>query len=78
MANEVKKTEKAGEPVINAKEIQKKAAKENKKIKLTDRMNLEITQDSGHYKKGQRINPHRIYGQALVHNGIAKEVKDEE
>jgi len=72
------KTEKekaSAEPVgsaIDAKGIQKKAAQEKRVIKLNDRIPLIILKDHKQYKKGQKIAPHRIYGEALLEDGIAE------
>lgn len=62
-------------PAFEAKTIQKEAAKKSKEIKLNDRIELEIIADSGFYKKGQIVKPHRIYGEEMIKNGFAKEVK---
>ena len=45
-------------------------------IRYADRVKLEIIQETRHYKVGQIINPHKVMGEALVKQGIAKEVKD--
>jgi len=45
-------------------------------IRYADRVKLEIIQATRHYKEGQIINPHKVMGEALVKQGIAKEVKD--
>lgn len=72
---ETKEKNKPETPAFSSKEVGKAAGKAERKIRMNDRMNLEITQDSGHYKKGQLISPHRVYGEAMVNSGIAKEVK---
>lgn len=45
-------------------------------IRYADRVKLEIVTDTRHYKVGQIITPHKVMGEALVSQGIAKEVKD--
>ena len=44
-------------------------------ISYADRIKLEIVKDTRHYKVGQIINPHRVMGEALIKQGIAKGVK---
>jgi len=48
------------------------------KIKFTDRLAVEITQDTRYYKKGQIINPHKVKGLALIEQGIAKKYVEKE
>lgn len=45
-------------------------------IRYADRVKLEIIKDTRHYKAGQIITPHRVMGEALVKQEIAKEVKE--
>lgn len=46
-------------------------------IRYNDRVKLVINQDTRHYKEGQIITPHKVMGEALVKQGIAKEYKEE-
>lgn len=59
---------------MNVSKIQKEAAKEGRKVHLNDRVKLEVLKDSGHYRKGEVINPHKIYAEALIKNEIAKAI----
>jgi hypothetical protein len=45
-------------------------------IRYADRVKLEIVQDTRHYKAGQIITPHKVMGEALIKQGIAKEYKE--
>lgn len=45
-------------------------------IKYGDRKRVEIVKKTKHYVVGQVINPHKIMGEALIKQGIAKEAKD--
>jgi hypothetical protein len=60
---------------MNSKEMLKRNAKAERKIKYGDRINLEVISDTKHYKKGQIINPHVVMGEQLIKDKIAKEVK---
>jgi hypothetical protein len=42
-------------------------------VKYKERKRVEIIADTKHYKVGQIINPHKIMGEALIEQGIAKE-----
>jgi len=44
-------------------------------IRYKDRLKVEIVAPTKHYKVGQVINPHKIMGEALINQGIAKAVK---
>lgn len=44
-------------------------------IKYGDRKKVEIVKETKHYKVGQIITPHKIMGEALIKQGIAKEAK---
>ncbi len=44
-------------------------------IKYGDRKKVQIIKATKHYKVGDIINPHKIMGEALIDQGIAKEVK---
>ncbi len=45
-------------------------------IKYGDRKKVEIVRATKHYHVGQVINPHKIMGEALIKQGIAKEAKE--
>lgn len=44
-------------------------------IKYGERKKVEIVKATKHYHVGQVINPHKIMGEALISQGIAKEAK---
>lgn len=44
-------------------------------IRYAERKRVEIVKATKHYKVGQKINPHKIMGEALIKQGIAKEAK---
>ena len=48
------------------------------KIKYNERLAVEITEDTRFYRKGQIINPHKVKGEALIKQGIAKKYVAEE
>jgi len=60
---------------VDSKKLLKNLANEKVKIKFNDRIKLEVLNDTKFYKKGQVINPHRTFGDQLVKQKIAKEVK---
>lgn len=60
---------------VNSKDMLKKAAKEQRKIKLNDRVKLEIVKATKHYREGQIIEPHRVFAEQLINDKIAKEAK---
>lgn len=45
-------------------------------IKYGERKKVEIVKATKHYSVGQVINPHKIMGEALIKQGIAKEAKE--
>jgi len=45
-------------------------------IRYADRKKVEIIKATKHYHVGQIINPHKIMGEALIKQGIAKEAKE--
>ena len=59
---------------VDSKKLLKSLANQRRKIKLNDRIKLEILTDTKHYKKGQVIEPHLVFGEALIKQKIAKEV----
>lgn len=44
-------------------------------VKYAERIKVEIVKATKHYKVGQVINPHKIMGDELIAQGIAKEAK---
>ena len=45
-------------------------------IKYNDRLKVEVIKETKHYKVGMILNPHKVKGEALIKQGIAKEVKE--
>lgn len=72
MATEKATPKKGG---MKAKEMLKQAADEKRKINYRDRIELEVIEDTKFYRKGQKITPHRVMGEQLIKEKIAKEVK---
>lgn len=64
-----------GKEVMDAKKVLKTASEQGRKVKRTDRMELEILKDTKFYKKGQIVTPHPVLGEELVAKKIAKELK---
>lgn len=60
---------------VDSKKLLKELGASKRKIKLNDRLNLEVVKATEFYKKGQLISPHRVFGEQLIKDGIAKEVK---
>lgn len=60
---------------ISGKELVKELAKQGKKIKFSDRKEVEILKDTKFYKKGQVINPHVTVADYLIEKKVAKETK---
>lgn len=67
MANE-KKTAKT----YSSKSMIKEHGAKGTKVKYTDRLAVEILEDTQFYRKGQVIKPHKVKGEELVRLGIAK------
>ena len=63
---------------FSAKEMLEKNAKAGTKIKYTDRMKVEILVDTRYYKKCDVVNPHKVKGQALIDQKIAKKYVEKE
>lgn len=61
---------------FNAASIQKEQAKKGAKIKMRDRVKLEVTVDTNFYKKGQIISPHKIYAEKMIADGTAKKLQE--
>lgn len=60
---------------VDSKKLLKKLGEEGRKIKLNDRVKLEVVKKTEFYKLGQIIEPHRVFAEQLIKDGIAKEVK---
>ena len=74
-----KKTEETAEDQLpngfDSQAMLKENGEKKTVIRYADRVRLEIIQDTRHYRVGQIINPHKVMGEALVKQGIAKEAK---
>lgn len=76
MSDKAKNTENKKFDEVNTKEMLKDLGSKNVKIKLKDRMEVEIISDNTRfYKKGQRIKPHIVFAKKLIADKVAKEVK---
>ena len=51
-------------------------AEKGTKIFYSDRLKVEIVKETKHYKVGMVLSPHKIKGEALIKQGIAKEYKE--
>lgn len=74
-----KKDEEKQEELANgfdAKAMLTENGKKGTVIRYADRLKLEILEDTRYYKAGQIITPHKVMGEALIKQGIAKEVKE--
>lgn len=60
---------------FDAKAMIAEHAAKGTKVKYAERLPVEIVAETKHYKVGDKINPHKIMGQALIDQGIAKAVK---
>ena len=60
------------EASFSSKKMLKEHADKGTKIRYTDRMTVEIIKTTQYYKVGKVINPHKVMGQALIDQGIAK------
>lgn len=60
---------------FDAKAMIEKHAKAGTKIKYAERKKVEIVKETKHYKVGMILEPHVIKADALIEQGIAKEVK---
>lgn len=72
--------EEAKVKVFDSKKMIAEHAEKETKINYNDRMTVEILESTKYYKKGDIISPHKIKGQALIDQKIAKKhvKKDEE
>lgn len=59
---------------MESKKMIKEATAQNKKIKYSERVTLEVIKDTKFYKKGQVIKPHSLMGEQLIKDKIAKAV----
>jgi hypothetical protein len=75
MAEETKSNKKSEVVTFSAKAMLLENAKKGTKIKYNDRKKVEIVKATNHYKIGMIVTPHRIKADALISQGIAKEVK---
>jgi len=73
----MKKEEKELPNGFDAKAMLTENGEKGTVIRYADRVKLVITQETRHYKEGQIITPHKVMGEALVKQGIAKEYKEE-
>ena len=72
------KTEKEIEATPSStKDFLKEQAEKGTKIKLRDRIKCVIVKETKHYKKGQVITPHKIFGEKLIKEKIAKKFEEE-
>ena len=60
---------------FDSKKVGKESAKKSLKIRRNDRVRVEILEDTTFYKKGQIVEPHRVYAESMIADKIAKEVK---
>lgn len=63
------------EKSVDTKSMLKENAKKERKIKLNDRMKVEVIKATKHLVKGRIITPHRVMAEQLIKDGVAKEVK---
>lgn len=57
---------------FDSKAMIEKHAKAETIIRYSDRVQVEIIKSTKHYHIGQLINPHKIMGEELIAQGIAK------
>ena len=57
---------------LDAKKLLKEHGEKGTKIKYRDRVELEIVKETKHYKVGQRIRPHKVLGDQLLKDKVAK------
>lgn len=58
--------------MANTKKVNKNDMTPEGKFRYNDRMAIEITEDTKHFKKGQVVEPHRIHAEAYIKAGFAK------
>ena len=71
---EVKKNEVT---TFSSKAMLLENAEKGTKITYSDRLKVEIVKETKHYKVGMVLSPHKIKGEALIKQGIAKEFKEQ-
>lgn len=76
MAEEPKKS--VGVKRFDAKKMIAEHAEKGTIINLTERLTVEIVEDTKYYKKGDIISPQKIKGQALIDQKIAKKYTKKE
>jgi len=59
---------------MDAKGMLKENGSKGTKIFYGERIKLEIIEDTKFYKKGQIINPHKVMGEQLIKDKIAKKI----
>lgn len=67
--------ESKAQATFSAKAMLKENGEKGTKFFYADRLEVEIVQETRHYKVGQKIKPHKVMAEALVKQGIAKLVK---
>jgi len=73
MAKETQKSEVAS---FSSRAMLLENAKKGTKIFYSDRLKVEIVKETRHYKVGMVLSPHKVKGEALINQGIAKEYKE--
>jgi len=71
----------AEEPKVKAFDSKKMIAEHSEKktiINYNERLTVEILEDTKFYKKGDIVSPHKIKGQALIDQKIAKKYTKKE
>ena len=71
-----KEQEKQDLATFDSKAMLAKHAKAETVVKYGERKKVEIVKTTKHYHVGQIINPHKIMGEELIAQGIAKEAKN--
>lgn len=82
MADETTGTPDAANPELangfDSKAMLTENGKKGTIVRYADRVKLQITKATRHYREGQIITPHKVMGEALVKQGIAKAYKGKE
>lgn len=66
----------SNEKGLKSKEMLKQAAKEKVKVKFSDRVEIEIVSEKmRHFKKGDKLKPHKVVAEKYIADGLAKQVK---
>lgn len=61
--------------MLDSVKMLEKANKNRTVIKYRERVELEVVKDTKHYKKRQKIAPHKLVADELVNLGVAKPIK---